>query len=229
MVTRIALRTVGLALALVLLSIGRLSATESRPADNLIRDAIRTRLGADAEVTVVSLDLRAAAGTLFKSARLDPAAWLGKPMKVTLTPVSGAPVVAVATLRVVTPHVVARRDIVRGQTVAGDDVIVLREEVRGIPLRRLPQGSQVIGGRALRPVPAGAVLLPGAVTVRRTIEPGDRVTVVAMVGDAEVTASMLAADGGDPGDLIRVTNPETRRDLRGRVVREGRVEVLYAR
>jgi flagella basal body P-ring formation protein FlgA len=78
-------------------------------------------------------------------------------------------------------------------------------------------------------MPAGALVLPGSVLVRRAIEPGDHVTAVAVSGDIEVTASLVAADGGDPGDVIRVFNPDTRRDLRGRVVKEGLVEVNYAR
>jgi flagella basal body P-ring formation protein FlgA len=223
------LRSAGLALGFGALSLASVWAADGQSGDELIRDAVRARLGADAEVVVLSLDVPLRAGTAFRSARIDPAAWLGKPMRITLTPLSGPPVTAVANLRVSTSHVIARRPIVRGQTVGADDVTVLDGEVRGIPLRRLPQGIQVIGGRALRPVPAGAVLLPGAVTVRRTIEPGDRVTVVARAGSAEVSAVLVAADGGDPGDVIRVTNPETRRDLRGLVVGSGRVEVTYAR
>lgn len=204
-------------------------AADPRSADALIREAVQSRLGVDAEVTVVNLDLPARAGSEFRSVRVDPAAWLGKPMRFTLVPVSGAPVIAVASLRVVAEHVVARQAISRGETITAETVTSVRDEVRGVPLRRLPQAVQVVGGRALRPVPAGAVLLPGAVTVRRAIEPGDPVTVVARRGDIEVTASLVASDGGDPGDVIRVRNPETRRDLRGRVLSEGRVEVIYAR
>jgi flagella basal body P-ring formation protein FlgA len=96
-------------------------------------------------------------------------------------------------------------------------------------LRRLLAAVQVSGTRVLRPMPAGALVLPGSVLVRRAIEPGDHVTAVAVSGDIEVTASLVAADGGDPGDVIRVFNPDTRRDLRGRVVKEGLVEVNYAR
>lgn len=204
-------------------------AAPPQQADALIVELVRARLGADAEITVASLDLPARAGQEFRSARLDPAARLGKPMRVTFVPVSGTPVIAVVSLHVVVPNVVARRDLSRGETIADDDVIEVRTEAIGAPLRRLPRGTQVIGRRVLRPVPAGAVILPGAVVVRRTIERGDPVTVVARAGDAEVTASMVAADGGNEGDVIRVTNPDTRRDLRARVIKEGHVEVIHAR
>ncbi len=41
----------------------------------------------------------------------------------------------------------------------------------------------------------------------------------------EVTATFVAADGGDAGDVIRVVNPDTKRYLRARVVKPGLVEV----
>ena len=84
------------------------------------------------------------------------------------------------------------------------------------------------GSRVLRPVAAGRVILPGAVVVRRAVEPGDRVTAVARAGDVAVTATMTAADGGYPGDVIRVVNTDTRRSLRGRITGAGQVEVGYA-
>src|SRR5690606_20322621 len=116
-----------------------------------------------------------------------------------------------------------------GMTVADEDVQVVRAELRGTPLRRLPKGDQVIGSRVLRPVPANAVLLPGAVVLRRAVEPGDRITAVAITGDIRVSAELRATDGGEPGDVIRVVNTDTRRSLRGRVIGEGLVEVGYAR
>jgi flagella basal body P-ring formation protein FlgA len=78
-------------------------------------------------------------------------------------------------------------------------------------------------------VPAGGVLGPGSLVLRRAVEPGDRVTAIAIAGAVQVSAELEAADGGDPGDVIRVVNRETRRSLRGRVIGDGTVEVGYAR
>jgi flagella basal body P-ring formation protein FlgA len=65
--------------------------------------------------------------------------------------------------------------------------------------------------------------------LRRVVEPGDRVTVVALAGAVEVTAQFVAADGGSVGDIIRVRNPDTKKYLRGRIVKPGRVEVINER
>ncbi len=199
------------------------------PAGALVRAAIAARLGGNADVTVVNLDLPENAPTGFRMARPDPGAWLGQPIRVVLVPEHGPSVVAVVTARVVLDHVVTTRRLTRGATVTVDDIRSVRGEVRGTPMRPLPVASELVGQPVLRPVPAGAVVPPGAVKIRRAVEPGDVVTVLATTGAIEVSASMVAVDGGSPGDLIRVVNPDTHRDLRGRVVKEGLVEVIHAR
>lgn len=218
--------------AVVLVAAG--SAVGASPAGSMtaadaIRQAVDERFGGGVEVSIVTLDLPARAGDAFKTARPDPAARLGRPMRFTLVPVQGSPVIAVATLHVIGDHVVTRRAIDRHETLSGEDVSVVRGELRDVPLRRLPTGAQVIGSRVLRPMNAASVVLPGSVAIRRAVEPGDAVTVVAIAGAIEVSATLTAADGGNPGDVIRVVNTDTRRSLRGRVVQEGLVEVRHER
>jgi flagella basal body P-ring formation protein FlgA len=185
----------------------------------------------DADVTIDAIDLpdRPGLPAVFREARPDPGAFLGRPIRVVLVPERGPTVIAIATVHVVAEHIVAARALDRNETLSDDAMRVVRDELKGAPLRRVLSASQVRGGRVLRPIPAGAVVVPGAVIARRAIEPGDRVTVRAISGDIEVSASLVAADAGNPGDVIRVVNPDTHRDLRGRVIKAGLVEVAYAR
>lgn len=210
---------------------GQAGAPVLAPADAVIRAAIAARLGVTATIDVQAIDLPLRAGlpTMFRQARPDPSARLGRPMRFALLPATGMPITAIATVRVVAEHVVTARAIDRNETMTADAMRVVTDELRDAPLRRVLTPAQVRGGRVLRPMPAGAAVLPGAVVVRRAVEPGDRVTVVAVSGDVEVSAELLATDGGDPGDVIRVVNPDTRKDVRGRIVKEGLVEVNYAR
>ena len=85
-------------------------------------------------------------------------------------------VIAIATVHVVAEHVVTTQALERGETMSDDAMRVVRDELKGAPLRRVLSPSQVRGGRVLRPIPAGAVVVPGAMIARRTIEPGDHVT-----------------------------------------------------
>jgi flagella basal body P-ring formation protein FlgA len=126
-------------------------------------------------------------------------------------------------------RVVTARAVARGQALAAEDLRSERAEIAGVPVRRLPGLAQLVGSRALRVLPEGAVVLENAVSLRRAVEPGDAVSVVAAAGAVEVTATFIAADGGDPGAVIRVVNPETRRYVRARVKEDAVVEVIDAR
>jgi flagella basal body P-ring formation protein FlgA len=200
-------------------------AASSAPA--VIERAILERVGARAEVVVRTVD--PAPDGLFREARPDPAAVLGKPIRFTLIPERGASVPVVATVDVVADHATTRHGIARGHTIVAADLEPVRGPLRGLPLRATPTAAMLAGARALRPIAAGAVVLPSFVAMRRAVEAGDRVTVVAVSGDVEVSATFVAADGGAIGATIRVLNPDTRRLIRGRVVGDGLVEVMYGR
>lgn len=195
----------------------------------LVRAALAARLGPDVDIEIAIAGLAAGAGP-FTEARLDPAARLGRPFVARLVPASSRAVVPVTvTAKVVAPQVVAAHAIPRAQVVTAADVVVVRREIENAPLRPLPVLAEVVGGRALRLIPAGATLLPGFVHVRRTVEPGDEVTAIFATGEIEITATLVAADGGRVGDRIRIVNPGTKRSLWGRVVARGIVEVTHGR
>jgi len=204
------------------------SSSEIRTADEVMVAAVLERFGTGASVSLTAVDVPGPSGA-FRVARPDPEGRTGKPMRFTLITASGTSIIAVATVHVATEHAVTTRAIARNETITSDDLHDVRDELVGAPLRRLPTAAELVGGRVLRPLPAGTIVLPGSVVVRRTIEPGDHVVVVALSGSVEVTAEMIAADGGKIGDLIRAVNPDTHQYVRGRVVEAGRIEVTYAR
>jgi flagella basal body P-ring formation protein FlgA len=204
------------------------AASTAGPAAQVIRDAVAARVGSGADVTIVSISAADLDGP-FREARPDPGARLGRPIRFTLLRDAGLNVLAVATVQVVGDLVVPVHPIGRAKPVTAADVARVRTEWRDVPLRALPSLAEVVNGRTLRPLAAGAPILPGSVVLRRPVEPGDRVTVLATSGAVEVSAAMIASDGGRVGDIIRVVNPDTRRYLRGRVLRTGVVEVTYER
>ena len=210
-------------------------AAASRPARppaisavDAIRAAVVARLGIEATVEVESLDVSGNA-PVFREARPDPAARLGRPVRFTLVTDSGGALPATATITVTGALVVATRNVARGESLKPEDLDESRRVITDVPLRRLPQLSELVGSRALRVLPAGEAVPGNAVAIRRKVEPGDPVTVVAASGAVEVTATFVAADGGQTGAVIRVVNPETRRFLRGRVLSNGKIEVIDGR
>ena len=197
-------------------------------AELVIRAAVAARVGARTGVAIRTIDPPPTGP--FKEARPDPAAVLGpKPIRFTLIRESGAPVAAYVTMTVTAEHAVASRAIARSHTIGGGDVTAVTGEITGIPMRPAPTVAMLTGGRALRPIPAGALVLGSFVATRRAIEPGDKVTAIAISGSVEVSATLVAADGGPIGATIRVVNPDTKRLLRGRIVGEGVVEVINGR
>jgi flagella basal body P-ring formation protein FlgA len=198
----------------------------------LIEASVIERLGAGASVQVTDIDLGAtpadAAGP-WVEAKPDPVARLGQPIRVTLVAEGGRSSRAVVTMRVTADYVVARRAIGRAQTVTAEDVDAVRGELAGTPLRPLPVLAEVVGGRALRPIDAEAPVLSGYVVAPRVVDPGDTITVVVRSGAVVVSATFTAADGGGVGDIIRVSNPDTRRFIKARIVERGLAEVVHER
>jgi flagella basal body P-ring formation protein FlgA len=201
----------------------------ARTAADAIRAAVATRIAsAGAEISIEALDL-AQDAPVFREARPDPAAALGQPIRFALLTRDGAVLTATATVSVIADHVVVRQPIARGAIVAADDVAALRAPLRGLPLKPLPALADVVGARSLRRIDPGAVMLSTFVVLPRAVEPGDPVVVSAGAGVVEVTASMIAVDGGRVGDVIRIRYPESRTFLRGRIVRRGYLEVIHGR
>jgi flagella basal body P-ring formation protein FlgA len=201
--------------------------SELRSADEVICAAVLERVGPNAAVSVSGLDVPGP-NTTFQTARPDPEGRLGKPMRFTLITGAGTPVIAVATVHVVTDYAVTKRALARNETITQVDIAAARDELVGAPLRRPPTAAELVGARVLRPLPAGITVLQGAVVSRRSIEPGDHVVVVALSGPVQVEAEMVAADGGRIGDIVRTINPATHQYVRGRVIEAGRVEVIHA-
>ena len=88
------------------------------------------------------------------------------------------------------------------------------------------------GRKAKRPVAAGQVVPPAAVEPARADNPllvkqRDLVRLVARVGNLRVTALAEAEQDGRAGDLVRVRNVDSKKEIVGRVVGRDLVEVEF--
>jgi len=210
-----------------LASLGAQAPTDA-PAIDVIRAAVVERLGPDVEITITPLSVPAEP-TAFRSATPDPSAWLGKPIRFSLATGAGRTISAMVEVHAVGEYATANHSISRGQVLKADDVSPAKSELKNVPLRKMPTAEALVGAKTLRPLEVGVPVQASFVQLKRVVEPGDKVTVVAGAGAIEVTATLVAADGGDPGDVIRLVNPDTRRYIRGRIVRAGIVEVMHDR
>src|SRR5262245_56552371 len=135
-------------------------------------------------------------------------------MRFSLIAGTGRAIPATADVKIVAEYAIATHSIGRGQVLKEEDLLPAKGEVREVPLKRLPTVATLLGAKTLRPLSAGIPIQASFVAAKKVIQPGDRVTVVAAAGAIEVSATLIAADAGDVGDVIRVVNPETKRYLR---------------
>lgn len=68
--------------------------------------------------------------------------------------------------------------------------------------------------------PAGAILLARSLKLKAVIRRGQVADVLIEEGALRVSMKVEALEDGAPGQIIRARNPQTRRDVRGRVVNE---------
>jgi flagella basal body P-ring formation protein FlgA len=123
-------------------------------------------------------------------------------------------------------HVRTTRGITRGEVCADTDVGASSGEVGAVLLQRLPDLSDVVGAKGLRPMAADDVVTRQAVQVRPSVVSGDVVAVQASVDGVTVQGEAVAQQSGREGDIIRVMNRESRRPLKARVVGPRKVEVI---
>lgn len=127
----------------------------------------------------------------------------------------------VETMEVVVP----KRLIARGETLGKDDVTVERRPRDG-------QGSEIIGDAraaidkvARRALLAGVPLRGSDVQREEIVGKGDLVTIVYEAPGLLIMLRGRANEAGAMGDVVSVTNPQSKRVLQGKVTGAGRVSV----
>jgi flagella basal body P-ring formation protein FlgA len=228
---------IGLLMQPTAMAAGRQAAgLEASAVRHAVAEAVKARMGQDADVHIEELDFRTTPPPEGASlaATLESGARLGRQARFSLRwlPPSGArplPVAAgfaLAKVQVEVSHLRAGRDIARGEACAEGDLAEARGNVGPVLIQKLPALADVAGARALRPLSAGDVVTPTAVQVRPDVVSGDVVAVRASVAGVTVRGRAVAQQSGSRGDIIRVVNRESRRPLRARVVGHGEVEVV---
>lgn len=127
----------------------------------------------------------------------------------------------VETMEVVVP----RRLIARGETLGKDDIVIERRQREG-------QSGEVIGDIraaidkvARRALLAGVPLRASDVQREEIVGKGDLVTIVYETPGLLLTLRGRANEAGAMGDVITITNPQSKRVLQGKVSGPGRVSV----
>jgi len=136
---------------------------------------------------------------------------------------------AVVTVRVeaFSQTVVAKRPLRTGEVIREADLVVEPRLRDRLPTNWTQDQGDVLGRRVSRPVRAGAPVQTSAVEEPPVVRRGQRVTVRLHSGSLRIDLVGRAREDGRPGDVIRVQNPSSRRDVLGRVDPGGVVLVQF--
>lgn len=123
------------------------------------------------------------------------------------------------------PVLVVRRNLPRGHIMVKADLDTKRMDISRASQGFYKSEKQVIGLTLTRSLLRGQMLTPGLIGQPKLVKRGQTITIVARSGTLSIRVKGKAMMDGKKGDLIKVKNISTNRELRGIVVKAGVVQV----
>jgi flagella basal body P-ring formation protein FlgA len=100
-----------------------------------------------------------------------------------------------------------------------------RRDLSSLPAGFETEASRLLGKQLRRALQAGQVIAPQTVVATPLVRRGERVTLLARQGHAEVAASGVALRDGALGERLAVRNERSGLVVEGKVVERHRIEV----
>jgi len=123
---------------------------------------------------------------------------------------------------------VAERDIARGEKFSDGNTTLRRMEVSSLaPGSVFTETAQLAGMKAARVIRAGMPVTRHVVIVPPVVRRGAVVTIVFRTDSIKLTARGIAREDGAPGDIIRVKNVDSGREISAEVQPDGSVSVSF--
>ena len=193
-----------------------------------IVSAVRARAGA---VASVEIDLRVAALTpgiaTVDAAEPQAGARFGRPARFRL--ITGGRTVgyAIGVVHATVPLLRVTHAIAAGAAITAADVQSAVGDPGPLPIESLPAAADIVGNTTTRAVQASEVITTRMVRTGPAVRSGEIVSTWIAVDGVEAVGTATALQSGSVGDVIRLVNAASRRQLRGRITRKGSVEVQH--
>ncbi len=132
-----------------------------------------------------------------------------------------------AKTRLVTPVVVARYPIMRGEIITKDKLKIIKRDITGLPEGIFLSKDLLVGKRAKINIGIGKIIYKNMVEIPPAVKRGQRVLIVAESDTLRVTAPGVAKENGRIGDLIKVQNLLSKKVVVGKVMDAQTVKVRF--
>jgi len=123
--------------------------------------------------------------------------------------------------------VVAARHIPRGAPIGPDDLTVERRDAKRLHATTTDEPGALLGRVASRTIRAGTPVRADWTERPTAVERGQRVRIVLENAGLRIEATGEARSDGAVGDVIRVVNSDSSREVMGRIGPDGAVHVVF--
>jgi flagellar basal body P-ring formation protein FlgA len=129
------------------------------------------------------------------------------------------------TVKVMTEVVVARTSLPRGSIITGKDIGLELRDISRLHRGYLEETKSVLGKKLKQRLRQRQVVTPSQLDRPRAIKRNNKVTILASSRSLRIRMAGKALEDGSLGELIRVRNESSKRELDARVIAPGIVEV----
>ena len=115
----------------------------------------------------------------------------------------------------------------RNDVLGNEDIIAKRQNISLLDGGLVQDPQQAVGQKLKISLPAGAILYTQAIDAPPLVNRGERVTIMAKSQAIQITAPGEARNSGALGEIVRVKNLTSRREIQARVTGAGVVEAEF--
>ncbi len=130
-------------------------------------------------------------------------------------------------LRLFSEVVCTTRRLARNELIGQDDIAVLRQDISMLDNGLIRDPAQALGQKLKTSLPAGALLSAQHLDAPPLVRRGELVTITASSANVRITAPGEARNTGALGEVIKVKNLMSRREIHARIAGPGAVETEF--
>ena len=130
-------------------------------------------------------------------------------------------------LRLFGPVVSTTKRLNRNGIIGSEDLAVKRRDISMLDSGLIQDPQQAVGQKLKTSLPAGAILYAQSIDAPPLVNRGELVTIMAKSQAIQITAPGEARNSGAKGEMVRVKNLTSRREIQARVTGVGIVEAEF--